>query len=61
MLAGFPALRILGPLTENRACGRDPYCPTMPSWQAFSRLMSRLHLVGLRPKGMPVQVDLAVR
>jgi hypothetical protein len=56
-----PQLRIVGPLTEQRACGRNPACPSIPSHAAWRLLHHRLHRVGLRPRSLPVQVDLDVR
>jgi len=53
-------LNIVGPLTEQRACGRNPACPSMPSHSAWWLLHHKLHLVGLRPRSLPVQVDLDV-
>ena len=54
-------LNIVGPLTEQRACGRNPACPSMPSHAACRLLHHKLHRVGLRPRSLPVQVDLDVR
>jgi hypothetical protein len=54
-------LRILGPLTEQAACGRDPNCPSMPNRRAWRLLHLHLRVVGLRPRSLPVQVDLDVR
>lgn len=55
------ALRILGPLTEQAACGHDPNCPSMPSPRAWRLLHRQLRRVGMRPRSLPVQVDLDVR
>jgi hypothetical protein len=60
-LRGLPQLDILGPLTENAACGNDPTCPTMPSSQAWRVLWNALHVLHIGPNSMPVQVDLNVR
>jgi hypothetical protein len=54
-------LRILGPLTEQAACGRDPSCPSMPSPRAWRLLRAQLHHARLHPVSLPVQVDLDVR
>jgi hypothetical protein len=54
-------LNIVGPLTEQRACGRNPACPSMPSHAAWRLLHHKLHRVGLPPRSLPVQVDLDVR
>jgi len=58
--SGYPGLRIVGPLTENRACAGDPYCPTMSSQLAFRRLISHLRYAGLPQRYLRVQVDLDV-
>jgi hypothetical protein len=59
---GHKPLRILGPLTETAACGADPYCPTMPSRNAWIHLWRALHLVHPNVKhSLPVQADLDVR
>jgi outer membrane biosynthesis protein TonB len=54
-------LQIVGPLTENAACGRDPYCPTMPTWHAWSHLQYHLLRAGLPGRTPPIAVDLDVR
>jgi hypothetical protein len=54
-------LRILGPLTEQAACGHDPGCPSMPNPLAWRLLHRRLSAVGLWPASLPAQVDLDVR
>jgi hypothetical protein len=54
-------LRILGPLTEQAACGRDPSCPSMPSRRAWLLLHFHLRRARLHPGSLPVQVDLDVR
>jgi hypothetical protein len=54
-------LRIVGPLTEQVACGRDPACPSMPSRRAWRLLRHDLHRARLHPRSLPVQVDLDVR
>jgi hypothetical protein len=56
-----PALRIVGPLTENVACGSDPNCPTMPSARAWQLLWQGLGRHHVRPASLPVQIDLDVR
>jgi hypothetical protein len=53
-------LNIVGPLTEQRACGRNPACPSMPSHSAWWLLHHKLHAVGLRPRSLPLQVDLDI-
>jgi hypothetical protein len=53
-------LRILGPLTENVACGGDPYCPTMSSSRAANLLWYRLRRAGMRVPAVPIKVDLDV-
>ena len=53
-------LHIVGPLTEQRACGHNPACPSMPSHSAWWLLHHKLHAVGLQPRSLPVQVDLDV-
>jgi hypothetical protein len=53
-------MHIVGPLTENRACGRDPYCPTMPSRGARTHLWASLHYTRAGISALPVQVDLDV-
>jgi hypothetical protein len=53
-------LHIVGPLTEERACGRKPACPSMPSRAAWQLLHYKLHSVGLLPSALPVRVDLDV-
>jgi hypothetical protein len=59
--AGHRPLQIVGPLTENQACAGDPSCPTMPSWQAYRRLMAGLRRMHVAPASLPYQVDLDVR
>ena len=54
-------LNIAGPLTENRACGHDPTCPTMPTRAAWSALFTSLHRAHLVSRPLPVSVDLDVR
>jgi hypothetical protein len=54
-------LRILGPLTEQAACGRDPSCPSMPSRRAWLLLNRQLRRARVHPWTLPVQVDLDVR
>lgn len=54
-------LHILGPLTEQAACGRDPACPSMPSRRAWRLLHFHLRWARLHPVSLPVQVDLDVR
>jgi hypothetical protein len=54
-------LRIVGPLTEQGACGRHPNCPSMPSRRAWRLLHLRLRAAGVHPAALPVQVDLDVR
>jgi hypothetical protein len=58
---GHHPLRIVGVLTENVACGNDPYCPTMPSWQAYRHLYASMRRVHQAPAELPYQVDLDVR
>lgn len=53
-------LHIVGPLTEQRACGRNPSCPSMPSRAAWQLLHHKLRSVGLLPPALPVRVDLDV-
>jgi hypothetical protein len=53
-------LHILGPLTENVACGSDPSCPTMPSSWAWAALWQRLHVARVPTSSLPMQVDLDV-
>jgi hypothetical protein len=60
-ISRHPALHILGPLTEEAACGRDPSCPSMPNPRAWRFLHRRLRAVGLQPRSLPAQVDLDVR
>jgi hypothetical protein len=60
ILDGHQPLRIIGPLTENVACGSDPYCPTMSSPYAWSQLWSRLRRARVPVSSLPVQVDLDV-
>jgi hypothetical protein len=54
-------LRILGPLTEQAACGRQRYCPSMPSRSAWRLLHHQLRIAGIPARTLPVQVDLDVR
>jgi hypothetical protein len=54
-------LRIIGPLTEQAACGHDPWCPSMPSRRAWLLLHRQLRRARLRPTSLPMQVDLDVR
>ena len=56
-----PPLRILGPLTEQAACGRDPSCPSMPSHRAWWLLHHDLRRARVHSGSLPVQVDLDVR
>jgi hypothetical protein len=53
-------LNIVGPLTENRACGRDPYCPTMPTRHAWNALWTNLRKARLVSRPLPISVDLDV-
>jgi hypothetical protein len=55
-------LKFEGVLTENRACGRDPSCPTMPSAAAWRALWAVLHhRRATTPASLPSQTDLDVR
>jgi hypothetical protein len=55
------SLRILGPLTEQAACGRDPGCPSMPNPLAWRLLHRQLRAAGVQPSALPFQIDLDVR
>ena len=59
-LMGHRPLRIVGPLTENAACGRDPSCPTMPSAHAWAALRARFKAAHAPATSMPIRVDLDV-
>lgn len=56
-----PSLRIVGPLTETAACGRDRSCPTMASHRAFTLLRKAMKLARVSTKHLVSQVDLDVR
>jgi len=53
-------MHIVGPLTENRACGGDPSCPTMASSTAWAQLRYSLRRRHAGDDWMAMQVDLDV-
>lgn len=53
-------LHIVGTLTENVACGKDPACPSMPVPAAWSRLTTALRSAGLSTSQLVYRVDLGV-
>ncbi len=60
-LSGHRPLHIVGPLTEQAACGRHRNCPSMPSRQAWVLLHRHLQAAGVHTGILPMQVDLDVR
>lgn len=57
---GHHPMHIAGPLTENRACGGDPSCPTMSTRQATILLRADLRGVHLPAGGVQTEVDLDI-
>ena len=53
-------LHIVGTLTENDACGKDPKCPTMPAPAAWSVLTAAMRGAGLSTSQLVYRVDLDV-
>jgi hypothetical protein len=53
-------MRIVGPLTENRACGGDPSCPTMSTSRAWAQLRAALRRTHAGDGSMVMTVDLDV-
>jgi hypothetical protein len=60
-LDGRRPLRIVGPLTEQAACGRHRNCPSMSSRRAWVLLHRHLQAAGVHLGVLPMQVDLDVR